>query len=132
MPKKPKADPKPAAKEAKEAKAAKPSTSKTKICAESRCKSPATSDGYCRLHYLRNWKELKSEQKDKAEKRLNSYIDRLMKKYPGEYMDKIKESLESEEKFKEAMQEVDLEVEGDGESDREFLEKLSRNVKITE
>ena len=90
------------------------------------------SEGYCRLHYLRNWKELKSEAKDKAEKRLNSYIDRLMKKYPGEYMDKLKESLSSEEKFKEAMQEVDLKPEGNGESDREFLEKLSRNVKIGE
>ncbi len=111
---------------------AKAPTSKTKVCAESRCKAAATSDGYCRLHYLRNWRELKSEQKDKAEKRLNSYIDRLMKKYPGEYMDKLKESLSSEEKFKEAMQEVDLEPEGNGESDREFLEKLSRNVKIGE
>jgi hypothetical protein len=127
MPKKPKADAK-----AKEAAPSKPTTSKTKICAESRCKAPATSDGYCRLHYLRNWKELRSEKKDKAEKRLNSYVDRLMKKYPGEYLDKIKESLESEEKFKEAMQEVDLEVEGDGESDREYLEKLSRNVKTGE
>ncbi len=126
MPKKPKAETK-----AKSATPAKPTTSKTKICAESRCKAPAATEGYCRLHYLRNWRELKSDQKDKAEKRLNSYIDRLMKKYPGEYLDKLKESLESEEKFREAMSEVDLEQE-EGESDREFLERLSRNVKIGE
>jgi hypothetical protein len=105
---------------------------KGKVCAQSRCKLPASSDGYCRLHYLRHWKELKSQKKDKAEKRLNSYIDRLMKKYPAEYMEKIKASLESEEKFKEALQEMDAESEGDSESDREFLEKFSRNVKIGE
>lgn len=104
---------------------------KVKYCAESRCKSPAVSEGYCRLHYIRNWKEIKSEQKDKAEKRLNSYIDRLMKKYPEEYMEKIKEALESEEKFKETMAEMEIESD-DNESEREFLEKFSRTQKIEE
>jgi len=54
-----------------------------------------------------------------------------VKKYPEEYLEKIKKALESEEKFQETIEELDLDVSADNpETEREFLEKLVRNLKV--
>lgn len=104
--------------------------SKVKYCAQTECKETAVSNGYCRLHYLANWRELKSAKKDRAEKRLNAYVDRLQKKYPDDYIDRLKEGLEDEEKFKASVAELDLEHEEENsETEREYLEKFVRGVK---
>jgi len=118
----------------KTAKKKAPKKTKSKdTCAQSRCRREAVSEGYCRLHYITNWKTIKFDKHVKAEQRLNSYVDRLVKKYPEEYLEKIKEALESEEKFIETIEELDLEVETDNnETDREYLEKFSRNIKAGE
>jgi hypothetical protein len=102
---------------------------KVKFCAQPECNQHAVSHGYCRLHYIANWKTLKDEKTQKAEKRLNAYVDRLAKKYPKDYLERIKEGLEDEEKFKASVAELDLESEDDPETEREFLEKFLRSVK---
>ena len=100
---------------------------KKKFCTHEECNLPATQKGFCRLHYLANWKHIKFDQKVKAERRLNSYIDRMSKKYPDDFMEKIKEGLENEDKFKETIEELDLEAEQKSETEREYLEKFVRN-----
>jgi hypothetical protein len=103
---------------------------KVKYCAQPECKEKAQSQGFCRLHYIANWKQLKADKKDRAEKRLNAYVDRLAKKYPSDYMERIKEGLEDEEKFKASVAELDLESdEENSETEREFLEKFLRSMK---
>lgn len=103
---------------------------KVKYCAQSACRQQATAHGYCRLHYLANWRDVKSAKKDKAEKRLNAYVDRLQKKYPDDYIERLKEGLEDEEKFKASVAELDLEHDEENpETEREFLEKFIRGVK---
>ena len=118
----------------KGAKAAKPKKPKVKACAERGCRKPGISQGYCRLHYLANWRALKEDEKVRAERRLNAYVDRLAKRYPSDYLEKIKEGIENEETFKKTMEQLDLdqEADGDSETEREYLEKMVRNIKPEE
>ena len=103
---------------------------KAKQCTNPGCKKEASSEGYCRLHYLANWKHIKFNEKVKAERRLNAYVDRIAKKYPSDYLEKIKETLEDESKFKEMVSELEIELEqGPKETDDEFLEKFLRILK---
>ena len=104
-------------------------STKVKYCAQPECKQKAQSQGFCRLHYIANWRELKAEKKGRAEKRLNAYVDRLAKKYPSDYLERIKEGLDDEEKFKASVAELDLESEEENsETEREFLEKFLRST----
>lgn len=66
---------------------------KIRICKSEDCLSAQTSGGYCRLHYLQNWKQLKEERQKKAAKRLNKYIDRMTKKFPKNYVDEIRKDI---------------------------------------
>lgn len=104
---------------------------KAKKCSQKGCKQPSeNTHGYCRLHYIANWKHIKFNDKVKAERRLNAYVDRIAKKFPKDYLEKIKETLENEDKFKEMVSELDIDLEaGPKESDDEFLEKFLRTVK---
>lgn len=106
---------------------------KTKFCIESDCKLEAVTHGYCRLHYIAHWRHIKFDRHVKAERRLNAYVDRLAKKYPKDFMEKIKEGLEDENKFRETVEELDLENDqGTTETETEFLEKFLRDIKGTE
>lgn len=64
-----------------------------KICKEEGCHNAQTTGGYCRLHYLKHWKQLKAEATEKAAKRLNKYVDFMAKKNPDRYIDDIKKEL---------------------------------------
>ncbi|MFM8314032.1 MAG: hypothetical protein ACKOA8_07070, partial [Deltaproteobacteria bacterium] len=102
----------------------------TKPCSQAKCKSIAESSGYCRLHYLANWKRIKLNNQLKAEARLNHFVDKLAKKYPDSYIEKIKEGVENEERFLEITKELDIESkESIKETDSEFLERFLRVVK---
>ena len=39
-------------------------------------------NGFCRLHYLKNWKKIKENEKKQAAKRLNAYIENLCENDP--------------------------------------------------
>lgn len=103
---------------------------KKRLCAEPNCKSGPASKGFCRLHYIANWRHLKLNARIKAEQKLNAYVDRLAKKYPADYLEKIKEGLEDEEKFRQTVEELDVDAEvGAPETENEFLEKFLRDIK---
>lgn len=76
-----------------------------RICKEKECKNEQTTSGYCRLHYLRNWKKVKAEQKKKAAKNLNRYIDSIMRRNPDRYIDEIKKDVRSS-RFDEKIEET--------------------------
>lgn len=105
-------------------------TAASKTCAQAKCKGSAENSGYCRLHYLANWKRIKLNNQLKAEARLNQFVDKLAKKYPDSFMEKIKEGVESEDRFFEIAKELDIESkETIKETDSEFLERFLRVVK---
>lgn len=66
-----------------------------KICKEAECQNAATTEGYCRLHYLRNWKRIKDESRRKAARRLNKYIEHVVRSHPDRYVEIIKKDLRS-------------------------------------
>jgi len=58
--------------------------------------SEQTTDGYCRLHYLKNWKKVKVEKKKKAIKTLNNYVENIIRTNPENYKAKVQNSLFAE------------------------------------
>ncbi len=66
---------------------------KIKICRESGCMTEQTTDGFCRLHYLKNWKKIRTEKKKKSLRSLNKYVDNIIKNDPDHYVDTLKENL---------------------------------------
>ena len=51
-------------------------------CREKNCENPATTLGYCRLHYISNWKTIKKNEAILKEGKLQDFIEDLVKKYP--------------------------------------------------
>lgn len=102
---------------------------KAPVCGQKGCRKPAASQGYCRLHYFSHWREIKEDEKTRAERRLNAYVDRLAKRYPEDYLEKIKEGIEDEDAFKKTIEQLDIDEAEERETEREFIEKLARNVK---
>lgn len=106
-------------------------TKKKRFCIQAECKEPAVSHGYCRLHYIANWKHIKFNNHVKAERRLNAYVDRLARKYPKDFLEKIKEGLENEEVFRATVEELEVDSDNENaETEREFLERLADKLKI--
>lgn len=68
---------------------------KIKICKTKGCNNAATTAGYCRLHYLMNWRRLKETKQRDAAERLNKYIDKIVEKHPDKYVEIIKKELKS-------------------------------------
>gem|GEM_PF-5260279 len=85
--------------------------------------------GLCRKCYLFNWKGLKSVEQEKAQRRLNAYVERITKKYPEDYIERIRDGLENEDIFNKMVAELELEQESESETEREFLEKFSRKIR---
>lgn len=80
-----------------------------KICKEKGCHNAQTAGGFCRLHYLRNWKQIKEEAQEKAAKRLNRYIEAVCKEHPKKYVEVIKEDINNNKirKLDNASEEMD-------------------------
>lgn len=103
---------------------------KSVVCSHTGCKKEPSAHGYCRLHYISNWKHIRFKEKVKAERRLNAYVDKIAKKYPKDFLEKIKETLEDENKFKEMVTELDIDIDlNPRETDDEFLAKFLRAIK---
>ncbi len=110
-----------------------PSTNTIKYCLEEGCQGSATFKGYCRVHYIKNWKYIKMQQKLHAEKKLNEYIERLVEKYPKDYMKIIKEDLAANKDLSELLAEADVHEADDSEhydeDTRDLIENIKKNIK---
>lgn len=72
-----------------------------KLCKEKECKNGQTTLGYCRFHYLRNWRKIRDKQKKKAISNLNKYVEHIMRKHPGDYVETIKSDLRHSGRFQQ-------------------------------
>lgn len=92
-----------------------------KLCREKDCKNEQTTMGFCRLHYLKNWKKIREKQRKKATVSLNKYVEYMMKKHPDDFIENIKGDLRhagrfqkkaeqffGEDDFHDIMDEVDI------------------------
>ncbi|MBI4125146.1 MAG: hypothetical protein HY466_04370 [Deltaproteobacteria bacterium] len=68
---------------------------KIRICKDKECHNAATTGGFCRLHYLRNWQKIQKEKRKKSAKNLNRYIESILKRHPDRYVEEIKKDIRS-------------------------------------
>jgi hypothetical protein len=85
--------------------------------------------GLCRKCYMTNWKVIKGQAQEKAQRRLNAYVERITQKYPEDYLERIRDGLENEEIFNKMVAELELDQDGEPETEREFIEKFSRKIR---
>jgi hypothetical protein len=83
---------------------------KLKRCREPGCDHEFTLLGYCRLHYIKNWRRIKRKEAILASGQLNNYVEELVNKYPDKYLDVIRQDLATEKEWSKVV--VDLELEG--------------------
>lgn len=78
------------------------------VCREVACEGLATSGGYCRLHYIKNWKKIKRKEVILRERKLNQYIEELVAKYPDKYIEAIRQDLANDKDFAKVIYDLDL------------------------
>ena len=85
------------------------------VCREVACEGLGTSAGYCRLHYIKNWKKIKRKEVILKEGKLNQYIEELVAKYPEKYIEAIRLDLANDKEFAKVIVDLDLD-----ENDEDF------------
>ncbi len=111
--------------------AAAPKATAAKAARPKKAAKPVTKES--RLLLLKNWKKRRLRLQMKAEKKLSIYIDRLVEKYPKDFLEKIKAGLEDETKFNEIVDELKFDMESSAaETDEEFLERFSRALGLSD
>ncbi|MBY0470684.1 hypothetical protein K2X30_05900 [bacterium] len=100
------------------------------VCREVACENLATTAGYCRLHYIKNWKKIKRKDLILREKKLNQYIEELVAKYPDKYIEAIRQDLANDKEFAKVITDLDLdESMDDFEGDSENVEAIIDTIK---
>lgn len=64
------------------------------ICKHVGCNDVATSHDFCRLHYLSNWKKLKSKEAKTQGLGLEIYLKELSSRFPEEFFEKLRADIE--------------------------------------
>ena len=77
-------------------------------CLEKGCDNPVTTHGYCRLHYIKNWNEIKAKDKLLGEGKLQSMVEELVKNYPLRYLEEMLNDLKTEKSFINVLRELDI------------------------
>jgi hypothetical protein len=78
------------------------------VCREVACEGLATTGGYCRMHYIKNWKKIKRKEGILRDGRLNQYIEELVAKYPDKYIEAIRQDLFDDKQFAKVIYDLDL------------------------
>lgn len=78
-------------------------------CIEKGCDNPATTLGFCRFHYIKNWKEIKRKQQILTEGKLQLFIEDLVSKYPIKNVESVLSDLADEKSFYGILQELNIE-----------------------
>lgn len=100
-------------------------------CREVACESVSTTAGYCRLHYIKNWKKIKRKELILREKKLNQYIEELVAKYPDKYIEAIKMDLSDEKAFAKVIYDLELDesvddIDVDGENEDSIIDNIGK------
>jgi hypothetical protein len=101
------------------------------VCREVACEGLATTSGYCRMHYIKNWKKIQRKAIILREGKLNQYIEELVAKYPDKYIEAIRQDLTNDKDFAKVIYDLDLDESIDEFSDveGENVDSLIDNIK---
>ncbi|MCY4643398.1 MAG: hypothetical protein OXB88_02170 [Bacteriovoracales bacterium] len=83
--------------------------SENEDCLEKGCDNLATTLGYCRFHYIKNWKEIKVKQQILESGKLVALIEELIEKFSLEYVESILSDLQDEKSFYLALKDLNIE-----------------------
>ncbi|MEI8346813.1 MAG: hypothetical protein WCG27_05070, partial [Pseudomonadota bacterium] len=83
-------------------------TSESDECWEKGCDNPVTTLGYCRLHYIKNWSEIKKKYVILVDGKLQDMIQELLSKYPVKYIEEILNDMKDEKSFYNVLRELDI------------------------
>lgn len=86
-------------------------------CIEKGCDNIRTTQSYCRLHYLRNWKTVQKKRDILKEGKLQEYIEELISKYPPKYIESLLSDLSDDKEFYRVLNELNITSEFDFEED---------------
>ena len=86
-------------------------------CIEKGCDNIRTTQSYCRLHYLRNWKTVQKKRDILKEGKLQEYIEELISKYPPKYIESLISDLSDDKEFYRVLNELNITSEFDFEED---------------
>lgn len=86
-------------------------------CIEKGCDNIRTTQSYCRLHYLRNWKTVQKKRDILKEGKLQEYIEELISKYPAKYIESLLSDLSDDKEFYRVLNELNITSEFDFEED---------------
>ena len=85
-------------------------SSKNDECLEKGCDNPVATLGFCRFHYIKNWKEIKRKQQILSEGKLTKLIEELIEKFPVKYVETILTDLADDKAFYAALKELNIET----------------------
>jgi hypothetical protein len=86
-------------------------------CIEKGCDNIRTTQSYCRLHYLRNWKTIQKKREILKEGKLQEYIEELISKYPPKFIEALLSDLSDDKEFYRVLNELNITSEFDFEED---------------
>lgn len=98
------------------------------LCKFNGCDEIANVEGYCRYHYLLNWKRIQLKKKILSEGKLEKYINELTAKYPDKYIEMLKGDLKSEKDFLSVVNELEIDDSDNGMSDDEEDNYIEQEV----
>ena len=78
-------------------------------CVERNCDAPSSTKGYCRLHYIANWKNIKKREAILIDGKLQDFIEDLARKYPLKSIELVLNDLSDEKSFFAALSEMNIE-----------------------
>lgn len=97
-------------------------------CREPVCEQDHLIGGFCRLHYIKNWKKIKRKEAILASGQLNNYVEELVSKYPDRYLDVIRQDLASEKDWSKVVVDLELDAADDDANGEEDLEGVAEGV----
>lgn len=98
-------------------------------CREPGCEHDFILTGFCRMHYIKNWRKIKRKEAILASGQLNNYVEELVSKYPDKYLDVIRQDLASEKDWSKVVVDLELdsvEDEAGGEEEHEGVAEGTR------
>lgn len=113
----------------KSSKAAEAAAAKLKRCREPGCEHEFTLQGYCRLHYIKNWRKIKRKEAILASGQLNNYVEELVNKYPDKYLDVIRQDLASEKEWGKVVVDLELEAADEEGAGDEEIDTVAEGVR---
>lgn len=88
--------------------------SKSDECLEKDCDNLATTAGFCRLHYIKNWAEIKNREEIILNGRLNEVILIVLSKIPLKFVSDILDDISDDKSFYKTLKELNIDTRGDG------------------